>query len=210
MKKLLLVWLCCTAVAIAADRTPYSFGFFWNIYNGASRFGYTELAEKYDLVLNGNWVLLDNIQDTAVALSKDLLIGPYASCQEMPLLGETEDEPYDLRLEDIENGWLYIWAKEHMDSVGVDVESLVVHWADTEVDITLQTGDRRIIDRLDTLLYRKTRFCYQDWRNNESDTAFFPSGYTWLANGYNADTRSAIAQAFRKYLHDMPHAAGAQ
>ncbi len=137
--------------------------------------------------------------------------GPYASSQEVNLAEGYLDSStsYDARVADTAAHWEYDYAKHYMDSIGADVEGLVVHYADTFVDITnnASKGDglRRIIDRLDTLAAIRTRFNYQSWQNQLDPTKHptWPSGYVWLGNGKNANARKAYAYAYvRHFVED--------
>lgn len=200
---LLLLFLILFSLSGAEDKTPYKFIFGGNSYTGPKNATITWLAEHYDCAIagTGDWPgMHDSIYDTALAMGKEFWCGPYASSQEINLYERFDvGMQYNDRLSKIADHWLYIYAKHYMDSIGVSPESLVVHIADDYVDITNQ-GDGRRSYSLSGLPLQKRRFTYQYWNNNSSDTMFYPAGYCWLANGYNADARRAIAYAYRRYL----------
>ncbi len=203
MKRLvILLWLTGTVLS-AQDKTPYKFVFGGNSYFGPRNASVTWLAQRYDVGIAGlsDWPgMFDSIYNSAAAAGKEFWCGPYASSQEINLYDRyNPGAQYNERLTKIDANWLYIYAKHYMDSIGVSPESLVVHIDDDFVSIS-QHGDGFREYSLSGLPYHKKRFTYQYWNNTASDTMFFPAGYTWLANGYNRDTRHAIAYAYRRHL----------
>jgi hypothetical protein len=199
----LLVILILTAVPQAEDKTPYKFIFGGNSYTGPKNMSVTWLAERYDYAIAGlsDWPgLHDSIYDTAKAMGKSFRAGPYASSQEINLYDRFQPgKQYNERLNNLNELWLYIYAKHYLDSIGVSAESLVVHIDDDYVSITNQ-GDGNRAYSLVGLPHHKKRFSYQYWNNTAADTMFYPAGYCWLANGYNTDARRAIAYAYRRHL----------
>jgi hypothetical protein len=203
MKRLLVLMLLLAAAITAGDKTPYKFVFGGNSYYGARNVSVTWLAERYDCAIAGlvDWPgMHDSIYDTALSMGKEFWCGPYASSQEINLYDRFNPNlPYNERLKKLADNWLYIYAKHYLDSVGVSAESLVVHISDDYVAIT-NAGDGYRDYNLTGLPLHKRRFSYQYWNNTASDTMFYPAGYCWLANGYNADARQAIAYAYRRHL----------
>jgi hypothetical protein len=204
MVKKIIVILALSGLAQAADKTPYNFGFGGNGYSGTTRYSPTWLAERYDLALNGTTLwpgLYDSMYDTAQSWTpaKHLILGPYASTQELNLYtaGWTTSQ-YAARIADPDPFWMLYYAQHYMDSIEVSVESLYVHYDDDTVNITNTDGTRGY--NINALSYRRTRFSYQYWGNNATDTFMYPGGYCWLANGYNADARKALAYAYRRYF----------
>ena len=203
MSRLLVLLLLIPSALPALDRTPYKFIFGGNSYYGPRNATVTWLAERYDVGISGlaDWPgLHDSIYDTALAAGKDYWCGPYASSQEINLFNRLNPgQQYNDRLKNIADNWLYIYAKRYMDSIGVSVESLVVHVRDTFISVS-QNGDGFRQYSLTSLPYHKRRFTYQYWNNTSSDTMFYPAGYVWLANGYNLNARRAIAYAYRRHF----------
>ena len=203
MKRLVILFWLTSAVLSAQDKTPYKFIFGGNSYYGPRNASVTWLAQRYDAGIAGlgDWPgMFDSIYDTAAAAGKDFWCGPYASSQEINLYDRLNPgAQYNERLTKKNQNWLYIYAKHYMDSIGVSPESLVVHINDNFISMS-QNGDGFREYSLSGLPYHKRRFTYQYWNNNASDTMFYPAGYTWLANGYNRDTRQAIAYAYRRHL----------
>jgi hypothetical protein len=203
MKRLSLLLLLSFTALSAGDKTPYKFVFGGNSYYGARNASVTWLAERYDAAIAGlaDWPgMHDSIYDTALAMGKTFWCGPYASSQEINLYDRfNPGKQYNERLTNITDNWLYIYARHYLDSIGVSVESLVVHIDDDYIAMT-QHGDGYREYNLSGLPYHKRRFTYQYWNNTASDTMFYPAGYIWLANGYNPDARHAIAYAYRRHL----------
>jgi len=204
MRRLLLLLTLLFATAIGAqDKTPYKFMFAGNSYAGPRNASVTWLAERFDAGISGlaDWPgMFDSIYHTAQSMGKEFWCGPYASSQEINLYDRFNSGlQYNQRLTDLQDNWLYIYAKRYLDSIGVSVESLVVHISDDYISMT-QDGDGSRSYSLAGLPYHKRRFTYQYWNNTPSDTMFYPAGYTWLANGYNAHARQAIAYAYRRRL----------
>lgn len=203
MKRLFIVCLLLAGVLSAQDKTPYKFSFAGNSYYGSRNASASWLAERFDAGIAGtsDWAAMyDSIFHAAQAMGKEFWGGPYASSQEINLYERFDaGAQYNQRLTDLENHWLYIYAKHYLDSIGVSPESLVVHISDSYVSIT-NDGDGSRAYSLSGLPYHKRRFSYQYWNNTPSDTMFYPAGYCWLANGYNRDARNAIAYAYRRHL----------
>jgi len=203
MKRLTVFVILLAAAVSAADKTPYKFIFGGNSYYGPRNASVTWLAERYDCAMAGtsDWPgMHDSIYDTALAMGKDFWCGPYASSQEINLYERFNSNfQYNQRLANLNDHWLYIYAKHYLDSIGVSPESLVVHISDDYVSIT-NDGDGLRSYSLSGLPYHKKRFSYQYWNNSSADTMFYPAGYCWLANGDNRDARRAIAYAFRRRL----------
>lgn len=203
MRRVLLSMLLLSAAVFAQDKTPYKFVFGGNSYYGSRNASVQWLAERYDAGIAGlsDWPgMFDSIYHAARNMGKDFWCGPYASSQEINLYERfNTGMQYNQRLANVGDHWLYIYAKHYMDSIGVSVESLVVHISDDYVNIT-NDGDGTRSYSLTGLPYHKRRFTYQYWNNTSSDTMFYPAGYLWLANGYNRDARNAIAYAFRRHL----------
>jgi hypothetical protein len=209
MKKGLILFLCLLAVSgFAADRTPYKFGFGANSNDvsggGATSYTITDLVECYDMGLNfGSWPgLEDSLRDTAAYLGMDFWSGSYASSQEVNVYSTDSLDSHATRMADTTTCWLYIYASHYLDSIGVSVESLVVHIADdmlasTMLNETVGYKYRKILTA--ALADSLKRYSYQYWRNS-STGPYFPTGVTWLANGYCESTRHAIGYAFRRYL----------
>jgi len=163
-------------------------------------------ADRFDMVLNGSpdWLSGLRTNDTS---SPVIWTGPYASSQEVNLYFSGQPNlSYDQRLLDTAGHWLYIYAKAYMESKGISPESLVVHVADDFVSLGLSDGQRDIQD-LGSLPLYKRRFTYQYW-NNSSGDYFYPAGYIWLANGWNRDTREAIADAYYRAFVANPQKLG--
>jgi hypothetical protein len=201
-----------TTTVIATDLTPYKFMMAGNSYSGARNTSITFMADRYDCVIAGmgDWPgMHDSIWDTANAGGHTVLMGPYASSNEIVLdFISSNTETFAERMVDTTNNWFYIYAIHYLDSIGVDPESLVVHIADDSVNITQNEGvDNTRGYALGGLNYIETRFAYQNWKNVSGDTALYPSGYQWMPNGANTDAARAIAYAFRRYLmEDSSHA----
>jgi len=203
MKRLTIFILLLAAAISAKDKTPYKFIFGGNSYYGPRNASVTWLADRYDCAIAGvaDWPgMYDSIYDTALAMGKDFWSGPYASSQEINLYERFNPNlQYNQRLANVNDHWLYVYAKRYLDSIGVSAESLVVHISDNSVSIT-NDGDGLRSYNLTGLPYHKKRFTYQYWNNSSADTMFYPAGYCWLANGKNANARKAIAYAFRRRL----------
>ena len=203
MRRLVIFLFVFTAAVSAKDKTPYKFIFGGNSYSGSRNASVLWLAERYDAAIAGvaDWPgLHDSLYDACRAMGKEFWDGPYSSSQEINLYdGLNPAKQYGDRLKDVKDHWLYVYAKRYLDSVGVSVESLVVHTADDYVSIT-NDGDGLRAYNLSGLPHQKKRFTYQYWNNTSSDTMFYPAGYCWLANGYNATARKAIAYAYRRYI----------
>jgi len=202
---------------LAEDKTPYPFVAGGNTYatpggvpgwNTSTPYGHW-LSDRFDMILNGTTSFLTNVRANDSSLPI-IWVGPYASSQEINLYqGGNPTMSYNDRLKDIANRWLYIYAKSYVeDTLSMSVESLVVHIADNAVTI-VQSGDgSRTVSGLQSLPLRKRRFTYQYWNNTSSDTAFYPMGYTWLANGYCPEARAAIASAYYRAFVTNPAAQG--
>jgi hypothetical protein len=203
MRRLLLLLLLIPSILSAGDKTPYKFIFGGNSYSGPRNASVTWLAERYDVGIAGlvDWPgLHDSIYDTALVMGKDYWCGPYASSQEINLYERLNPgKQYNDRLKNITDHWLYVYAKRYLDSIGVSVESLVVHISDNFISMG-QDGDGLREYTLTGLPYHKKRFTYQYWNNTSLDTMFYPAGYAWLANGYNPNARQAIAYAYRRHF----------
>ncbi|NMC43840.1 MAG: hypothetical protein GYA46_07970 [candidate division Zixibacteria bacterium] len=188
-----------TASLFAGSQTPYKHSFGGNGYTSEMRYTYPWLVRHFDAAMAGSNDFLKALLDTARVYGENFDTGPYASSQEINLYEKTgASVSYATRMADTLKNWLYIYAKHYLDSIGVSVESLVVHIADTAVSIT-QQGDGTRSYSLTGLPMHKKRFTYQYWNNTSSDY-FYPAGYVWLANGYNEDARNAIAYAYRRRL----------
>jgi hypothetical protein len=204
MKKGLILFLCLLAVsgfAAEEDRTPYKFFIGANAYSGSPNYTITFLAECYDGVSSyGDWPLLaDSMMDTIQSWGspKPFIFGPYASTQELNLY--VSDNTFTKADRDtVSTLWLYQYAEHYMDSIGVSPESLVVHIADDMLATTVADGYRKILTA--GLNQSEKRYDYQYWNNTSADTFCYPTGYTWLANGYNDDTKAAIAYAFKRHF----------
>jgi len=215
LRKLLVcvVVFFLVSTAFGEDKTPYPFAFFGNIFNtpgGVSDFHYNTayghwLSDRTDMILNGtkSWQISLRESDTSLPV---IWVGPYASCQEINLLSSANPGlSYNDRLKDTVSNWQYIYAKSYLeDSVGMSVESLVVHVADNSVTINQHGDGSRTINNIQSLPYHKRRFTYQYWNNTSSDTAFYPMGYVWLANGYCDQTAAAIASAYYRAFIETP------
>jgi len=186
------------------DSTKYSFYIPGNA-NIGSGYTVTGLAQKYDGIYNyGGFALLgESLFDTCQSWGKSFIFGPYASTQEMNMYVSGHPEyDYDYRLT-LSANWYVALEEHYIDSIGQERESLYVHLADTAITITQDVDGQRIVDRMDTLIHRKTRFTYQYWNNSSGDTGMYPMGYTWLANGINTYTQQAAAYAYvRRFILD--------
>jgi len=217
MKRLLLACVLLSSLASAGGKTPYPFASFGNIFNtpgGVPDFqnnvSYRHwLSDHFEMVLNGpnDWRV--SLRDSDTSLPR-IWVGPYASSQEINLY-----EPgysgisYNDRLRDTTRHWLYVYAKSYLeDSVYLSVESLVVHIADNSVSINQHGDGFRSASNIQSLPYHKRRFTYQYWNNTSDDTAFYPMGYVWLANGYCDQTAAAIASAFYRAFIGNPQKLG--
>lgn len=194
---LLIVW--GTSIN-AGSHTPYKHSFGGNGYTSETRYTFPWLVRHFDAAMAGTNDFLKALLDTARVYGENFEAGPYASSQEINLYEKNGSSiSYTERLTDTLDHWLYIYAKYYLENiVGVSVESLVVHLADTAVSIT-QQGDGIRSYSLTGLTHPQKRFTYQYW-NNVSGDYFYPAGYVWLANGYNEDARNAIAYAYRRHL----------
>jgi len=110
------------------------------------------------------------------------------------------DSSYAARLTNLDLFWLVSRGEHFADSVGMDIESLYVHYNEDNVSIT-NGGTNRSYD-LTILNYKQRRFSYQYWGNTSGDTAMYPAGYCWLANGFNDTTRAALGYSFRRWFVD--------
>jgi len=191
-------------MAGAVDKTPYNLSSV-GTYRGDSTI--TWMVEHMDLFThyrNVGAAVYDSVLDSAETLNPDFKAGFYGSSQEINAL--IYDLPswntqYAERIADTDEVWFYLLIDHYFDSIGVSVDSCCLNWLDTAWQTTNDgRGDTRtrIVDRADTLVYKKTRVSYQTFDNDADDTAFYPAGYAWFANGKNADTRRAIAYAFRR------------
>lgn len=201
---IIILILLLAAPVVSQDATPYKFIFGGNNYYGARNASVTWMANHYDGGINGlgDWPgMFDSIFDTALTVySKDFWCGPYQSSQEMSLAATPTTTQYDERLEDTNGYWKYIYSRHYLDSIGVDEESLVVHFDDDMIAVTQQVDGYRIILKAGISSYSEQRWCYQNWSNTAADTFCYPTGYGWMANALNADVRRAIAYAYRRWF----------
>jgi hypothetical protein len=211
-----LIVLSCllTGAVMAGDKTPYKFAAFGNIYNtpGGANFhdpGYMKwMSDRFDMILNGSpsWLVDLRTGDTSMPY---IWVGPYASSQEINLYETSgSDKQYAQRLADTAKHWQYIFARGYLLDHGVSEESLVVHIADNSATINQNGDGSRTMSGLQSLPFKKRRFTYQYWNNTPADTAFYPAGYTWLANGWCQDTRDAMAEAYYKAFIESPTKVG--
>ena len=199
MRRILVALLITAATLSAADKTPYKHIIGGNGYTGTNRYTFRWLVEHFDASAAGEYSFMKALVDTARALGRDFPVGPYASSQEINLYeGGNPGLTYQARLADTTRHWQYVYAKHYLDSIGVSVESLVVHLADNAVNIT-QQGDGNRSYSLTGLAQQQKRFTYQYW-NNQAGDYFYPAGYVWLANGYCKYAREALAYAYRRYF----------
>ena len=190
MRKLLILAhlvVLLAGLANAVDRTNYKFGFGANAAVGDNHYTITNLVECYEMGLNfGSWPgTEDSLRDTAVALGKDFWSGSYSSSNEINIYDADSLKSYADRMADTVALWLYIYAKHYLDSIGVSVESLVVHVAD---DMLASTMNNETVG----YKYRKIdsvgiRYSYQYWRNSDADESLFhPQEHdigTWVTCG---------------------------
>ncbi len=196
---LAIIFSTLATLGIATDKTPYKHIIGGNGYTGTNRYTFRWLVEHFDASAAGEYSFMKALVDTARALGRDFPVGPYASSQEINLYeGANSGLTYQARLADTARHWQYIYAKHYLDSIGVSVESLVVHIADNAVNIT-QQGDGNRSYTLTGLAQQQKRFTYQYW-NNQAGDYFYPAGYVWLANGYCRYARQALAYAYRRYF----------
>lgn len=218
MKRLLLVILVLlVSGSHAADKTPYLFAGFGNIYGDAGAVvgfrtddAYTNwTTDRFDMVLNGSLAYMKKLRDDDTS-TPTIWVGPYASSQEINLyVSGAPATPLLTRLADTTNQWLYIFAKSYLeDTVSVSVESLVVHIRDDAVTISQQVDGSRAITNIQSLNHSERRFTYQAWNNDATDTFAFPNGYVWLANGWNVDAQNAIASAYYRAFITEPTTIG--
>lgn len=218
MKRLLLIILVLlVSASYAADKTPYNFAVFGNIYNtggGVTDFKTNDayihwLNDRFDMVLNGEINWLKDVRDLDTS-TPTIWVGPYASVQEINLyVSAAPETPLLTRLADTTNQWLYVFAKSYLeDTVSVPVESLVVHCADDAVTISQDIDGSRAITNIQSLNPSERRFTYQAWNNTSADTFAYPAGYVWLANGWNVDAQNAIASAFYRAFVTEPTTMG--
>lgn len=202
MKRILLIALLLAGtVAAEFDNTPYDHAFGGNCPTGSgtNNASIAWLAQHYDWSAAGS-VNHRAIRDTALAHSKVYHDGKYSSSQELYCSHSADadkTETYAARLLDTANHWLFIFAREYAIAKGAHESVLVVHYGDSMISLTQQSGGSRKI-LVNGLKEGQRRFTYQMWNNDATDTFAYPSGYTWVANGYNDTTRWAIADAFRK------------
>jgi len=198
----ILLSLCSLVDGEQWRKTFIKTGFGGNGTAGEMKYTSKWLAQRMWYMIAGNADfpgLMDTLRDSCAAHGVPFYYGPYASSQEWNLLQRGAPETsYEARRADYDNCWLYNYAADYMDSIGVSTESLVVHLSDASIDIT-QDGDGNRSYSLSSLIYPRTRFTYQYWNNTVSDT-FYPAGYVWLANGKNPDTRNAGAYAYRRRM----------
>lgn len=202
---LILIFVLLLAGTVGAqDATPYKFAFGGNNYFGPRNATVSWCAEHYDMAINwSSWgkLFFDSLYDTALTeYSKDFWCGPYASSQEVSLVNVDVTMSYAERLTDTAGYWEYVYARHYMDSIGVDEESLVVHYNDDMLAITQQYQGYRKILKSGLNSFSEQRWSYQYWGNDVTDTFCYPSGYSWMANATNADARRAYAYAYRRYF----------
>lgn len=214
---LILMLVLAGGLSAGTRLTPYNWGFGGNNMAGTRNMNANALSQRYKYAINwsglgeGYAAVLDSIYDYSVAQSYSPVFryGPYASNHEINLLYTSyvdSTTPYTTRILDTTREWLYIYAKAYLDSVGIDVETLVVHIDDNAYSMSniagKGDGKSRSASSCDTLLWRKRRFWYQALGNTSADTMFYPAGVCWLANGENLDACKAIAYAYRRHFFD--------
>ena len=208
VKRLLILALLLAGSAGAeGDLTPYNYAGAGNAQNGMNNYTVTWMAGHYDLFYNdGDYSYLgDSIQDTIDnwGTPKMFKWGPYASPHEINMYeAGGAATSYATRMANTTKHWLYIYAYSFLvDTSAISAESLVVHIADDMAAITVDgDGYRRLaIDSL-SLAGPTARMTYQYWNNIDDGNPFYPAGYTWLANGKNADARRAIVSAYKRHF----------
>jgi hypothetical protein len=193
---------------LPTDRTPYNLSAV-GTYRGTESI--TWITEHIDLLShyrNVGAVVYDSILDSAATLNTDFYAGFYASSQEVnALIYDIPDwnTQYNERLADTADVWFWLLIKHYLDSIGTSTDSACLAWLDTAWStVNDGRGDTRSrsVDRADTLDYNKRFVSYQTFDNDTDDTAFYPAGYLWLANGKNTDVQDAIAYAFRVRVYN--------
>jgi hypothetical protein len=214
VKRLILLVMLMTGASMAQDLTPYKFAAFGNIYGTPGGVNHHDpeymkwFTARFDMVLNGAPDWLDGLRRYDVA-SPTIMVGPYASSQEINMYEPRgADKQYGERLQDVARHWQYIFARDYLLGRGISEESLVVHIADDQVSIVQDGDGGRTYGSIQSLPLKKRRFTYQYWNNTPSDTAFYPGGYVWMANGWNPDARAAIADAYYRAFIAEPQRVG--
>jgi hypothetical protein len=216
---LLTILLTCFSINTSAvDRdTPWKSGFGGNGFIQANHYTTSWLARHIGYyMIAGSAPLMDSLRDTAEYHGWTVLVGPYASTQELNMLQTAQaTEQYAERLLDTATHWQWIYARGWMINNGISEESLVVHIADDMLGIK-QNGDSslgRVVDQYrrkiltEGLNPSETRFTYQYFNDTATDTFAYPSGYVWLANGFSINTQKAIAYAFvQHFIKDSANA----
>lgn len=211
-KRLLILLMLLAGVAEGLDKTPYKFMIAGNYYSGARTVDSMWLAARFDAAIAGLSDfpgLFEDMYFIRQDSGEEFIFGPYASIMEVNLATTYYDSvtTYETRLADVTTHWLYVYSKAYLDSIGTDLESLLVHIADDSWTLVNSAGKgdnktRSAVAAGHT--FPRLRFNYQSWQNPTGDSAnggpFWPSGYVWLANGKNADARNAIANSFRRHF----------
>lgn len=207
---ILILVLLLAGTGMAEDKTPYNLAAVGTNRGTQSITWITEYIDLLSHYRNVGAVVYDSILDSAVSLNPDFKAGFYGSSQEVNAIIYDSYTDYNTqyaeRLEDTTDVWFWLLIKHYLDSIGVSTDSACIAWLDTTyatINDGRGDGRGRLISESDTLDYNKTFVSYQTFDNDADDTAFFPAGYAWFANGGNADVRRAIAYAFRRRIWDV-------
>lgn len=220
MVRWLILILLFVAPIFAADLTPST-----NVYmlraSGTRDAEITirTLVERYDLFSHlgsESIYFYDSLFDAAEVYKPTFGGGFYQSLHELNLVNYDYDDSvsYDTRMLDSAANIYYILmvhycdsvkavlvAADDPDSVIYDVESLVVHIADTSIAITDNFGTVVNYEKGDTLEHKRKRLWYQ-YHNADAISPFYYAGYTWLAAGMNTACYEASAYAMGRILFD--------
>jgi hypothetical protein len=206
-----LAILAFASGAPAQDETPYNFA---GLGGSRGTWSITTIAKCHDMLShyrNVSAAVFDSVLDSANAMGKtNFIAGFYGSSQELgPVIYDLPNwnTQYAERMGSsyLPQTWYWYLIAHYLDSIGVSTDSCCLNFLDTAwwfINDGRGDGRNRLVENATILNYKERRLSYQTYDNDADDTAFYPAGYAWLANGGNANVRAAIAYAMRRRFFD--------